>query len=138
MVVVNNSFNFGTCGGEKRLMKSFKKHKSRLGGYLGGIPYYVFEPDAMDIENQPLQGGNDMTRQTGNLNQEEVDKLLGKPMRESATDPSCEKCEALKVEIKAVQRTMNVMINQAADELESVKKENSHLRATIEQMVSGG
>ena len=70
-----------------------------------------------------------MVRKTGILNQEQVDELLGKEK-----EPVCEKCEERKTEIKAVQRTMNVMLNQAASELESEKKENAELRKTIEQL----
>jgi len=69
-----------------------------------------------------------MPGKTGNLNQEQVDELLYK------LEP-CEKCEDRKREIKAVQKTLNTMLNQAASELEAAKKENQELRATIERLV---
>lgn len=70
-----------------------------------------------------------MPRQTGVLNQEQVDALLGKPK-----EVPCAKCEDRKREIKAVQKTMNTMLNQVASELEAVRKENEQLRSTIEQL----
>lgn len=73
--------------------------------------------------------GDNMTRRTGILSQEEVDALLGKPK-----EAPCEKCEDLKREIKATQKTLNTMLNSAASELEAVKKENEELRSTIEKL----
>lgn len=70
-----------------------------------------------------------MTANFGNLTQAEIDELFKKNNR-----VPCGKCEDRKIEIKAVQRTLNTMLNQAASELESVKKENERLRMTIEKM----
>jgi len=60
-------------------------------------------------------------------NQEEIDEIIFK------TKNSCKNCTKLRIEIKAVQKTLNTILNQTLSELTSTKKECEQLRQTLEQ-----
>lgn len=73
-----------------------------------------------------------MVRKTGILDQDQVDEMIEK---QRPPEKRCERCEKLKREIAAVQKTMNVMLNQTLSELESVKKEKEELRQALAQQI---
>lgn len=60
-------------------------------------------------------------------NQEDVDEIIFEARN------ACKNCKKLRIEIKAVQRTLNTMLNQTLSELTNAKKENRQLRQALEQ-----
>jgi transcription elongation factor Elf1 len=68
-----------------------------------------------------------MVRKTGILTQEQVDELIKEKL------PSCGRCEDLKIENKAISRTMNKMIDQYSSQVDALQKVNRELRSAIDQ-----
>jgi hypothetical protein len=67
-----------------------------------------------------------MVRKTGILTQEQVDELIGKT-------PGCGRCKLLEAENKAVNKTLNKMIDQYSGEIETLKAEKEELLKALQQ-----